>query len=408
MPDLMINDLTAPKQSESEAEVNAKTELNAKSKLNAKTLNIALSRGTLVLKPQVTHPEWSLDQLLDFAERINPKRSFLFVSKVLGKHIPVQPSVMQKTYRDLAALIPAGLPEPVTVIGMAETAICLAAGVHQALADKYPDTVFMTTTRHPVQDQPILAEFLEEHSHAQSQMLYGSTDPAIQSHILNTKTLILIDDEASTGKTFVNLVQALKQAGLEQLEHIVTTTLVNWSEQTDIDHIETTHVTLMKGEWQWQPDLSAKVPVMPQVDQVAHGQFPVIAPQTSGRIPLKQTANTWINLSPHFADERILVIGTCEYVWPPFLAALSLEQAGAQVKFASTTRSPIQIGHSIQAKLSFNDNYGLGMPNFIYNIQPELFDRIVIIAETCAASIDPELIQLLPNSKLVTYDRFTR
>lgn len=367
--------------------------------------HIALSRGALVLTPLATHPDWAFDQLLDFAERINPKRCFLFVSKVLGKHIPVQPSVMQKTYHDLASLIPEGLPQPVTVIGMAETAICLAAGVHQALSAQYPDTVFITTTRHPVQDQPILAEFLEEHSHAQSQLLYGSADPAIQAHILNTKTLILIDDEASTGKTFVNLVQALQKSGLSKLQQIVTTTLVNWSEQQDIEQIATTHVSLLQGTWQWQPDINAAMPVMPQVDSVAHGAFAVIAPQTSGRIPLPQPHNSWIKLTPHFAGERVLVIGTCEYVWPPFLAALSLEQQGASVKFSSTTRSPIQLGHSIQAKISFQDNYGLGMPNFIYNIHPEHYDRIVIIAETSMDSIDPELIKLLPNSELITYDR---
>ena len=111
------------------------------------------------------------------------------------------------------------------------------------------------------------------------------------------------------------------------------------------------------------------------------------------------------NLTAKFKGERILVIGTCEYVWPPFLAALSLENQGALVKFASTTRSPIQLGHSIQAKFSFNDNYGLGMPNFIYNIQPESYDRIVIIAETSSDSIDPEFFKLLPNSEFITYDR---
>lgn len=371
-------------------------------------LNIQLSRGTLQLQPTTQHPKWSLNKLLDFAERINPKRSFLFVSKVLGKHIPVAPSVMQQTYRDLADLIPKDLPQPITVIGMAETAVCLAAGVHQALSSQYPDTVFMTTTRHPLHDQPILAEFLEEHSHAQSQLLYGSNDPDIHQHILNSKTLILIDDEASTGKTFINLVRALKEAGVSQLEQIVTTTLVNWSEPEDIDDIKTTHTALVKGNWQWVNDPSKEIPVMPKVDHVAHGQYPIIAPQTTGRIPVTMPSNTWIKLEPKFNGERILVIGTCEYAWPPFLAALALEQKGADVKFSSTTRSPIQLGHSILAKFTFSDNYGLGMPNFVYNICPEDYDRIFIIAETASTSIDPQLLQLIPNSEIITYDRSTR
>lgn len=382
-------------------------ELNAMPSIDtdsANTLNIKLTRGTLQLKPQSAHSEWSLDQLMGFAERINPKRSFLFVSKVLGKHIPVKPSVMQKSYHDLAAMIPKDLPQPITVIGMAETAVCLAAGVYQALSSDYSDMVFITTTRHPLNDQPILAEFQEEHSHAMSQLLYGSNDADLQAHIFNSKTLILIDDEASTGKTFVNLVSALKQAGLRHIEQIVTTTLVNWSSLTRIDDTPTTHVALMTGMWQWQADAQQQAPDMPKVDHVAHGQYPIVAPQTFGRIPVKLPTNSWIKLRPKFTGERILVIGTCEYAWPPFLAALSLEQQGAMVKFSSTTRSPILEGLSITTKISFDDNYGLGMPNFIYNIQPEQYDRILIIAETSHQSIDPQLIALLPNSEIITYD----
>ncbi|MDO6805934.1 TRSP domain-containing protein, partial [Wenyingzhuangia sp. 1_MG-2023] len=70
------------------------------------------------------------------------------------------------------------------------------------------------------------------------------------------------------------------------------------------------------------------------------------------------------------AGERVLVVGTGEFVWKPFLLAERLEQAGADVHFGSTTRSPIAIGHAIEHALSFPDNYGLGIPNFIYNVRP--------------------------------------
>lgn len=32
-----------------------------------------------------------LDELIAFASRLNPRRGYLFVSRVLGKHIPVRP-----------------------------------------------------------------------------------------------------------------------------------------------------------------------------------------------------------------------------------------------------------------------------------------------------------------------------
>jgi membrane protease subunit (stomatin/prohibitin family) len=93
---------------------------------------ISLSRGELTLRYQTT-ADYQLDDLLGFAERINPKRAFLFVSKVLGRHIPVSPDKMRQAFTQLATLIPDDLPEPIVVIGMAETAVGLSAGVHQVL-----------------------------------------------------------------------------------------------------------------------------------------------------------------------------------------------------------------------------------------------------------------------------------
>ncbi len=59
---------------------------------------ITLPRGTLALTYQTNansnankqannNESYQLEELLGFAQRINPKRAFLFVSKVLGRHI---------------------------------------------------------------------------------------------------------------------------------------------------------------------------------------------------------------------------------------------------------------------------------------------------------------------------------
>lgn len=63
--------------------------------------SITLPRGTLDLTYQTNsmanknslkqNDSYQLEDLLGFAQRINPKRAFLFVSKVLGRHIPVAP-----------------------------------------------------------------------------------------------------------------------------------------------------------------------------------------------------------------------------------------------------------------------------------------------------------------------------
>ena len=108
--------------------------------MNNKTLT--LSRGTLSLDYHITG-DYQLNDLLGFAERINPKRAFLFVSKVLGRHIPVAPHTMRQAFSDLAHLIPDDLPQPIVVIGMAETAVGLSAGVHQTLQQRYPNAILL-------------------------------------------------------------------------------------------------------------------------------------------------------------------------------------------------------------------------------------------------------------------------
>ena len=362
-------------------------------------VEIELQRGVLSLQPN-DNSHWKWQDLLGFAERINPKRAFLFVSKVLGRHIPVSPSIMRHAFTDLAELVPDDLPEPVLVIGMAETAVGLGAGVHQVLQQRYPEAIYVTTTRHPVHGAPLLARFLEEHSHAQDQLLYGSPDAELQQQILNSKSIVLVDDEASTGKTFVNLIHALQQAGLNQISHVVTATLADWSSGIHIADLNCQSVALMTGKWQWR---DAENPIqinMPKVDTVAFGAFDTLAQPTWGRLPIQDSgAHIRLAVQP---DERILVLGSGEYVWSSFLLAEYLQQQGADVKFSAITRSPIAVGHAIQSALAFSDNYGLGIQNFVYNINPQDYDRVLITVETATHSVAKSLLEALPNAEVIS------
>ena len=362
-------------------------------------VEIELQRGVLSLQPN-DNSHWKWQDLLGFAERINPKRAFLFVSKVLGRHIPVSPHIMRHAFTDLAKLVPDDLPEPVLVIGMAETAVGLGAGAHQVLQQRYPEAIYVTTTRHPVHGAPLLARFLEEHSHAQDQLLYGSPDAELQQQILNSKSIVLVDDEASTGKTFVNLIHALQQAGLNQISHVVTATLADWSSGIHIADLNCQSVALMTGKWQWR---DAEHPIqinMPKVDTVAFGAVATLAEPTWGRLPIQDSgAHIRLAVQP---DERILVLGSGEYVWSSFLLAEYLQQQGADVKFSAITRSPIAVGHAIQSALAFSDNYGLGIQNFVYNINPLEYDRILITVETVADSVAKSLLEALPNAEVIS------
>lgn len=390
---------------------------------------ITLPRGTLTLAYQTTG-DYQLDDLLGFAERINPKRAFLFVSKVLGRHIPVAPSQMRNAFSDLANLIPNNLPEPIVVIGMAETAVGLSAGVHQTLQSRYPNAILLNSTRH-TQNGTLLTTFSEDHSHASTHLIYQSDDSELQQQVLNAKTLIMVDDEASTGQTCQNVVNALRHAGLTQLEQVHLATLVDWSlgkvENQPFKDIAFFRHHLLSGSWQWTDIPNAKPITMPKVDSVEAGNQPLLATGDWGRKPTICTDLglnlLWQNLEkllPSFCkggvggglnDKKILVLGSNEFVWLPFLLAEKLENLlknqNSSIKFGSLTRSPIATNDTdetaIKAVIKFADNYGLGMTNFVYNVVPSDWNLIVLCIETPKASVD-KVWQNFDNVIVVTPD----
>lgn len=366
-------------------------------------LSAALMRGLLQVE---VHPSSiSPESLFGFAERRNPKRAFLFVSRILGKHIPVRPRVMQASYERLAGKIAADLPGPVLVIGMAETAVGLGAGVHRVYSATRPDSMYIVSTRHPVGSK-MFARFEEEHSHASDHLIHLPDDPAMREMMLNARSLVLVDDEASTGKTFINLHRALCEAGLTKVERVVTCVLTDWSAGAVTRSIGPTadQVSLIRGAYRFIENPEALSPDMPDTGTVAIGDFPINPLNDWGRLGVRSVMDTLapdIQVAP---GERILVLGTGEFVWKPFLLAERLEHAGADVHFSSTTRSPIAIGHSIQHALSFPDNYGLGIVNFLYNVAPGQFDRVLICSETAAVAVPASLIEAL-NAEVIVDDQ---
>lgn len=406
---------------------------------------ITLPRGTLDLTYQTNFSgdskNYELEDLLGFAQRINPKRAFLFVSKVLGRHIPVAPSTMRHAFTDLANLIPDDLPEPILVIGMAETAVGLSAGVHQALQTRYPNALLLNSTRHAQHNEDntetLLTTFSEDHSHASQHLIYQSADTVTQAQLLASKTLIMVDDEASTGNTCVNVVTALRNAGLTELEQVHLTTLVDWSlSQNQADSAEDTIAIrlpnidfhrhhLLSGAWTWTDAPNPEPITMPSVDTTEAGSHTLGDTGNWGRFPtldstdgfenylLKfQAAFNVFNQRAQFEKEqfdkkqlpkRILVLGSNEFVWLPFLLAewLETQTQNATVKFSALTRSPIALGGAITSMLSFSDNYGLGMTNFAYNVEPNDWDLIVLCVETSADSVD-DMWQSLDNVLVVS------
>ncbi|CAM3262438.1 MULTISPECIES: phosphoribosyltransferase domain-containing protein [Yersinia] len=367
-----------------------------------------LSCGTLSVTP--TGGITTFDDLFEIAERRNPKRAFLFVSKVLGRHIPVSPTVMRSVYRQLGEQIPSLTTGPVLFIGMAETAVGLGAGVFDEIRHRVAEPVYLTSTRHPVEGE-LLCEFKENHSHATDHLIYLPQDAELRRRVLQAKTVVLIDDEATTGNTFINLLAALREtAGLHHIQQVIAVTLTDWSGSSIAERcpLPVQTVSLAQGNWHWEKNPDAPVPIMPSVNITASGNVPITGKQSWGRIGMNEPEND-LGLSIQTTEgEKLLVLGSSEFVWEPFLLAERLEKQGAEVKYSSTTRSPIATSFAIESAIAFTDNYGLGIPNFVYNVAHQRFDRILLCIETPTESVDPALLEALkkvaPSVEVISYE----
>ncbi|MFE9455674.1 phosphoribosyltransferase [Streptomyces californicus] len=175
-----------------------------------------------------------LRDLLGLALRRNPKRAHLLVSNVLGKHVPQLPSVVHGAGYELGESVRALLgPQEArraVVIGYAET----ATGLGHAVADGLRDAPYLHSTRRPVAGVAPAGGFEESHSHATSHLLLPE-DRDLLAGGGPSSTLVLVDDEFSTGNTVLNTVRALH--ALHPRERYVIVALVDMRSPADRDRL---------------------------------------------------------------------------------------------------------------------------------------------------------------------------
>ena len=175
-----------------------------------------------------------LNNLFTYGIRANnSKRNFLFISKLLGKHLIVHPDIVKASGCLLSSLVysdhPYNIDELVSfladttinikteinktisnntstlVIGFAET----ATGLGESVASCIENCYYGTTTRDEIifdcdENKPCQSfSFEEEHSHATNHNCYLNTSAFDVEHI------ILVDDEITTGNTMLNLIKNL-------------------------------------------------------------------------------------------------------------------------------------------------------------------------------------------------------
>lgn len=360
--------------------------------VSAEVRNVALPTGLMELK--VDAGRFRLDDLIGFAARANARRGFLFLSKVLGKHWPVTPQLMRDIHVALAAQVPADLPGPVIFIAMAETAIGLGQGVFEAYLDANPDcatkraALFLHTSRYHVGATPII-EFEEAHSHAPRQFLHMPADAHLRDLLLSARSLVLVDDEASTGNTFLNLTAACRVLN-PAIERVHLATITNFMGQAANDAlsqrfgIAVTIGAALSGEYaftagQLQQATDAAQLFEAHADRGASAGFGRLGVDRQLAVPDALAERLCATMG---AGERTLVLGTGEFMHMAFLLGRALEQRGIDVVVQSTTRSPILEWGAVGHALRFPDNYGEGVANFIYNVAPGQYHHVFICHET--------------------------
>lgn len=357
-------------------------------------VQVELATGRLSV--EVADAAFALESLCGFAARNNRKRGFLFLSKVLGKHWPARPSLMRQVHVYLASQLALG-EGPWCFIAMAETATGLGQGVFEAVLDQHPgaDALFVHSTRYRVADRPVL-EFEESHCHAPDQLLYEPIDPEQRERFCTARELVVIDDEISTGSTLCHLVEAYRcrNPHLERV-HFVTITDFSGpeSERRFSERLGlpvscvaalSASFSFESGEWpQVETPPSAVGENRCQPGQIAEtlGRFGI---DQAVSVPGADLAQLTEGLS---APAPLLVLGTGEFMHLAFRVGLALEAQGFEVAVQSTTRSPILIGADVERKLSFEDNYGEGITNYLYNVDPARYARIILCHETPPESV---------------------
>lgn len=375
-----------------------------------------LSTGSLSLN--VT--EEADRELFRLAERQNPKRAFLFVSTVLGRHIPVCPKEHRRALQELADKIsPQVGSGPILVMGYAETAVGIGAGVFDCLRKAQADQPisYLHTTRHPVPGEDVWFTIEEGHSHATDHTIMYPGQSLRRSG--KDSTLVLVDDETTTGTTFAQLAAGLYAQGMH-FGRILLVTLTDWSDGAAVKKVseaadcqDVRAVSLMSGSWTWKQDPSADLPALPVPGEAGCPEWHPSAQSefTSPRLGIKgrEMSNglhlAWSLGLPRMGKrDRLLVIGTGEHVWQPFLFAEAHAEEGRDVGFIATTRSPILPGPVIERKITFPDHFGLGLDMYLHNVDPDDWDRIVLFAETGIDGVHPMLRQALGKGHIVDHD----
>lgn len=361
---------------------------------------------------------FSTNQLLGFGARNNRKRGFLFVSKVLGKHVPVRPFMMRRVHHELAQQIDqivSGQEAGGVVLGMAETATGLGMGVFgelQKVSAAAKWNAYFQTTRYRRQGEEVIdssyLSFEESHSHATQLILELPLEGSVQYRALTqAKRIVLVDDEISTGKTFASLLNAVRRIN-SVFHEVVVATITDLSGGRvqellgQVPGISCVHVvslvagsfSFVANEISWDVEIADK-PVSQSTVSVSQSQWSRYSARR-GVAAVPEISRDIVDQCKSKLDrKKCRVIGTNEFMDPAFRLAMELEVSGWEATVQSTTRSPLLVSHEIESKLPVLDLYCPQTPNYLYNFDCGADENLIVVHESSDDTAVRTLIKTL-------------
>lgn len=375
-----------------------------------------------------------LDRMAGLALRRNPRRAHLLVSRLLGKHLPVDPREALAAGTRLAGELPRDVfgAEPL-VFGFAETATALG----HAVAAAVPGAVYVCSTRRRGAGSrtAVSLSFEEEHSHATAHRVLAA--PGL---IEAPRPVVLVDDELSTGRTATNTIRALYAlaprpsytvaALLDLRPDDARRTFDGLADQLGVP-VRT--ASLLSGRLMVPEDAAAAAAPLIAVGQpplALTPEFPVetISPTWPDDLPLGgrygwgpereeqlATACKAVGETLHAAlaelprvpgadrsaPRRVLVLGTEELMYVPMRLAAALADAAEDVEVLnqSTTRSPVvpldRDGCAVRCALSFPAPDEPERTSYVYNVEPGSYDAIVVVLDPPATAAPGPLLEAL-------------
>lgn len=327
----------------------------------------------------------------------NAKRAYLLVNPLQAKHMPVSPTEALTMMRTLGEGLQQEFPGTRLVLGFAETATALGAAVASRLG---PDCAFLTTTRE-AGEGPGWVRFLEEHSHAAEQKLWGGDLDAL---LQETDTVLFVDDEISTGKTLRNMVAQLTRRWPALGEKtLVAASLLNRVTPEQEEALADAGITCRCLVRLPQEDHTAQVadwtvteapPAVPQNLSFRQETLPgegLLDPRKTLRIgaydsSCQAVAEAMLShtLGPVETLGKTLVLGTEECMYPALRLGERLERLGAEVCCHATTRSPIGLcdapGYPIRSGWKLPSFYEEERTTYVYNLKE--YDTVIVVSDT--------------------------